>query len=331
MLNNIKAQIKEYSHSINEIEIIDKISKIGDQIVAGVEDAKLLPFKYYSIYKSLIDTFPIKKTKPMNTKYQQIIINALERCLKRSLAIFPMIEGRIDVLSDNSESAQNLFTSKYGIMKSSEISNLSGIISAFKASDGGSVWVFGDRYEEYKVDKNGSIFKQLDIINKLGQSVGIGESGLLLFWDKMIRDRKQLDNVFIYSDQQAAYGQLYADSIHKYSMQKMDHMVKNINSSYPHIDMLNIIKQYREKVNNKINIISIQIAGYNPYIVDIMHRGIVCGWNGKELMMMYHMNKYWVENENNMDEENPITYGNNYIIDSNNHGFQSPPPLLVVA
>jgi hypothetical protein len=114
-------------------------------------------------------------------------------------------------------------------------------------------------------------------------------------------------------------------------MQKMDHMVKNINSSYPHIDMLNIIKQYREKVNNKINIISIQIAGYNPYIVDIMHRGIVCGWNGKELMMMYHMNKYWVENENNMDEENPITYGNNYIIDSNNHGFQSPPPLLVVA
>lgn len=306
LLQELKPFLIECSKNRNEIEMVDKISKYGDKLVATVENGNQMPFKYYSVYRSLMNNFSIKTVKNINQKYIDMTTKALERCLKRSLSSLPTIEGRVDILSDNSESAQNMFTTPYGILKSSEISNLSAIFAGFRATDGGSIWIFGDRYEEYKIDKNESIFKQLDLINKIGQNVGCGESGLWLFWNNVLKEKRKLDNVFIYSDQQASYGHLYADPIYKYNMTKMDHDAKEWNTHNVHIDLLKIIDQYKNKINKKVNIISIQIAGYKEYMPNIMHRGIVCGWNGREITMMHHMNKYWILNEsqyNGCDED----------------------------
>lgn len=339
LLRNIRNIIQEYSQSDNDRS--DEIAKIGDQMVAGVEGGKQFPFRYFSAHKALSNDSHEKfgylkrgaertsrrslrkesdaqsqehivKDVAINPKYMDIIEKALERCLKKSLGTIPRLEGRVDSLADNSGSAHGAFVSEYGSVKVAEISNLSAILTAMRATNGGSVWIFGDSLKEFRVDPEGSVLSQLDQVNKIGQGIGGGtETGVWLFWEKMLNEKKKLDNVFIYSDQQAGYGGLYADQSNVDRMRKLTCIV-NDDASYRrtlYIDVLHLVEQYRSKVNPKMNIFSVQVAGYdNTVLPDLMYRGaILSGWTGKEATMAYHMIKQWdsieQKTENNENDE----------------------------
>lgn len=327
LLRNIRNIIQEYSQ--NDSDRSDEIAKIGDQLVAGVEGGKQFPFRYFSAHRALGDDSHEKfgyrrrgserrknsesqthvvKDVAMNPKYIEIIEKALERCLKKSLGTIPRLEGRVDSLTDNSGSAHGAFVSEYGSVKVAEISNLSAILTAMRATEGGSVWIFGDSLKEFRVDPEGSILNQLDQVNKIGQGIGGGtETGVWLFWEKMLTEKKKLDNVFIYSDQQAGYGGLYADQTNLKRMREISCLI-NDDSSYNrtlYIDVLQLVKQYRSTVNPKMNIFSIQVAGYdNTVLPDLMYRGaILSGWTGKEATMAYHMIKQWDQAEQSQDQD----------------------------
>ena len=333
LLRNLRNIIQEYSQS--DTDKSEDIAKLGDQLVSGVEAGKQFPFRYFSAHRFLKDNsyekFGYKRrgsgrsniktheknssdyVKIINPQYVSIIEKALERCLKKSLATIPRLEGRVDSLTDNSGSAHGAFTSEYGSVKVAEISNLSAILTAMRSTDGGSVWIFGDSLHEFRVDPEGSILGQLDQINDIGNRIGKGtETGVWLFWEKMINERKKLDNVFIYSDQQAGYGGLYASSKNLINMRNMTCICNadnKIENRLLFVDVLQLVKIYRSKVNSKMNIFSIQVAGYNNTILpDIMYRGaILSGWTGKEAMMAYHMIKQWdiaeITNQHSTNDE----------------------------
>jgi 60 kDa SS-A/Ro ribonucleoprotein len=324
LLRNLRNIIYEYSQLDEDVS--KEVNEIGSQLIAGVEGGKQFPFRYFSAYREIANDNEValkianrrsmrqnndKKNNKKNNqknpdvevailpKYSSIIEKSLEMCLTKSAEMIPQLDGRVDSLTDNSGSAHGSFVSEYGSVKIAEISNLSAILSAMRATNGGSVWIFGDRLVEFRVDPQGSILKQLEQVNNIGKTIGGGtETGIWLFWDKMIKEKKHLDNVFIYSDQQAGHGGLYA------SEDSFDRRLPLVDKNYVcntkhcaniYIDVLKLVKKYREIANAKMNIFSVQVAGYNNTVMpDILYRGaILSGWTGREANMAHEMIKQW--------------------------------------
>ena len=138
--------------------------------------------------------------------------------------------------------------------------------------------------------------EQLEEVNALGKTVGEGtETGIWLFWEKFIENEALTDNVFIYSDMQAGTGGLYVEGRELSKLQQMGAAIQN--GTY--IDVLKLVQIYRERVNPKVNVFSVQVAGYdNTVLPDILYRGaILSGWTGKEARLAYEMSTLWDEIE----------------------------------
>lgn len=296
LLRNLRNILQEFTERINEKIEDDSIKEMCLDVLAslqcGVIGGKQFPFRYYSAYRAL------KTAKDLNPELLNLALVCLENCMTISLSTIPALKGRVDCLTDNSGSANGTLNSAYGSVKVSEIANLSSLITAFRSEEGGSVWVFGDRLKEYVVDKSKGILEQLEIINDIGSGIGgCTETGVWLFWRDAINNSVKLDNVFIYSDMQAGYSGLYALSDQKKDMMELNAISPSKLSSHyqNYVDVLSLVKTYRERVNNKVNVFSVQVAGYdNAILPDILYRGaILSGWTGKEASMAHEMIKLW--------------------------------------
>ncbi len=62
-----------------------------------------------------------------------------------------------------------------------------------------------------------------------------------------------------------------------------------------YIDVLSLVSKYREVVNPKVNIFSVQVAGYdNTVLPEDLYRGaILTGWTGKEPIYANSLIKAW--------------------------------------
>ena len=321
LLRNLRNILEEYAARQDTEEALAEIELLTEQLVSGVKGGKQFPFRYFSAYKMLKsvgvdrdsgyasrrhlkDKKSEESTEPVLTEEQRLVFNrlrdiflsGLNRCVLESVECIPPMKGRVECLSDNSGSSRQGMVSEYGTVKVFEIANLSAILTAYRATKGGSVWVFGDRLEEYVVSKR-PILEQLEEVNVLGKTVGeCTETGVWLFWEKFIQDAAQTDNVFIYSDMQAGTGGLYVDGTNTPKLQQMGAAVNN----GAHVDVLKLVQIYRERVNPKVNVFSVQVAGYdNTVLPDILYRGaILSGWTGKEARLAYEMSALWDEIEN---------------------------------
>ena len=305
LLRNLRNILEEESNNTDAGSAITSIRKMTEQLEAGVLGGKQFPFRYFSAYRILkggdVKRKYANKTDKTDTPIisvglRQIVLASLERCLIVSLSTIPELKGRVDCLSDNSGSAHGAFVSAYGSVKVSEISNLSALMTAMRAEKGGSVWVFGDRLVEYAVDKSRGVLEQLDKINQIGSGIGgTTETGVWLFWRDAINSGRTLDNVFIYSDMQAGYSNLYAQQSCITEIRNMNALADKSNTMSAFIDVLSLVKAYRTAHNPKMNIFSVQVAGYdNAVLPDILYRGaILSGWTGKEANLAYEMVGVW--------------------------------------
>lgn len=321
LLRNLSNILDEYA-ALEPQDATAKIQELVSRLVAGVKGGKQFPFRYYSAHKRLtgtdgsMDSYSRKRSRkhaatvdagePREIVYRTteqeklykelrtLVLDGLNQCLLESLETIPQLPGRVDCLTDNSGSARGAIVSEYGSVGVYEISNLSAILTAFRSTKGGSVWVFGDKLVEYPVSKDKSILKQLDEVNAIGNTVGGGtETGVWLFWEKAIKQSLPLDHVFIYSDMQAGTGQLYASANHSNGMKQLGALVADSGSAY--IDVLSLVNTYRKDVCPKTNVFSVQVAGYdNSIMPDILYRGaLMSGWTGKEAKLAYEMCQLW--------------------------------------
>jgi len=322
LLRNLSNILDEYAF-LEPQEATAKIQELVSRLIRGVKGGKQFPFRYYSAHKRLTGQVNgsasrkrgrkaavsqqeegsaepseiVYRTLEQEILYKDlrtIVLDGLNQCLLESLETIPALPGRVDCLTDNSGSARGGIVSEYGSVGVYEISNLSAILTAFRSTQGGSVWIFGDTLKEYPVSKDKSILKQLDEVNAIGHTVGGGtETGVWLFWEKAIKESLPLDHVFIYSDMQAGTGQLYASGEHVKSMQQLGGLLGNAHTAY--IDVLSLVNTYRKDVNPRTNVFSVQVAGYdNSIMPDILYRGaLLSGWTGKEAKMAYEMSQLW--------------------------------------
>ena len=172
----------------------------------------------------------------------------------------------------------------------STISNLSGIITAMQSEDEGYVGIFGDRYHEYPVSKRNGVLSQLKEVERIGNGIGGGtEAGVWIGLDQAIKNGTHYDNIFIYSDMQAGHGGLYGrDGVIK------DHATRG-GYGTKYMDVAKMVDTYRRKVNPKVNVFMVQIAGYNNVAMpEYGYRtNILGGWTGKEVVFAKEMNEFW--------------------------------------
>jgi hypothetical protein len=265
-----------------EIEDLDFCKKVLEDLKAGVLRGKQFPFRYYTAMSAI---------KNSNVNHKGIILDALEECIDIACDNMPKLKGKTMCLSDNSGSAWGSFNSEYGSVTVAEIDNLSSVITA-RNSDEGYVGKFGDELKTVPVSKRNGVLTQSEIISGSRSSDvgGATENGIWLFFDNAIRNKEHWDNIFIYSDQQAGHGGLYGINPKEYS----DYTVRG-----NYIDVAKLIDIYRKTVNPKVNVFSVQTAGYDNVVIPEMgyRTDILYGWTGKELVYADAKIKLWDEIE----------------------------------
>lgn len=282
LLRNIRGVFTE----VSDIEFCKKyMQKIKDTVVGS----KQFPFRYYSA---------LNVVKSSKCNHQPIIIDALEECMDIALANYPKLKGKTMCLSDNSGSAWGTFNSEYGSVTVADIDNLSSVITA-ACSDEGYVGKFGDKLITIPISKRHGILNQAQSISK-GRTNDVGgatEGGIWEFFKNAIEKKEHWDNIFIYSDQQAGHGGLYGTDRH---MKEYNSAGYGCRSSM--INVFKLIQDYRKHVNPKVNVFSIQTAGYdNVVIPEFAYRtNIMYGWTGKEAVFAKAMIDQWdnIENRN---------------------------------
>ena len=283
LLRNLRGVFTE----VNDLEFCKEYL---EKLKSGVKTGKQFPFRYYNAYQMI---------EQSNCNHKTLILDALEECLDISIENMPKLKGKTMCLSDNSGSAWGGFTSEYGRVTVAEIDNLSSVIAA-ASSDEGYVGKFGDKLKTYNVSKRNGILSQAkDISNSGYKDVGgMTENGIWIFFRDAIKNKEHWDNIFIYSDQQAGHGELFGtyQDITEYQEQGFSVYDRMIN-------VYKLIREYRKKVNPKVNVYTIQTAGYNNVLVpeNAYRVSILYGWCGKEQVYADKINKIWdeIDKQNN--------------------------------
>ena len=286
LLRNIRGVFTE----VEDLEFCKKyMQKIKDTVIGS----KQFPFRYYSALNAVQNS---------KCNHKPVIIDALEECMDIALENYPKLKGKTMCLSDNSGSAWGAFNSEYGSVTVADIDNLSSVITA-ACSDEGYVGKFGDRLIVKPVSKRNGVLNQAKELSKnhYNDVGGSTEGGIWEFFKNAIEKHEHWDNIFIYSDQQAGHGGLYGAGSQRAAYNKLG-CGCGYGGSYGS-DMINVFKlvqEYRKKVNPKVNVFSVQTAGYDNIVIpEYAYRtNIMYGWTGNEAVFAKAMIDQWDEIEN---------------------------------
>lgn len=277
LLRNLRGIFSESSNS----SLKDQVLKMLED---GVQGGKQFPFRYYTAMKEIQNATSIS--------FRTDIVNCLNRCIDKAMDNFPKLKGKTICLSDNSGSAWGTLTTEYGSTVVANIDNLSSIMTAVN-SDEGEVGIFGDKLGIFSVSKRDGILSQLEKAEHKYNKNYIGggtENGIWLFFDQAIKEKKFYDRIVIYSDQQAGHGGLYGINSRDYA-----NYIYGGDTFRGYIDVLKLVQEYRRKVNPKVNVYSVQTAGYDNNVMpeNEYRTSILTGWTGKEAVYMKAMEDIW--------------------------------------
>ena len=313
--------IRSFAASDPGIENMDRYLEI---LLAGVEGGKQFPFRYMTAYKKIKNGFEnqetsdedleegeikevkankkrkIKTPSVVKLEYKEKIFKYLEKCLQKSIENYPMLDGDVISLTDNSGSAHGTMTSTYGSSTVSDIGNLSALFTAYRASGRGVVGVFGDDLKLYEVDKSKTLLEQYNEIKDLAKGVGGGtENGVWLFFKRAFDNSSsyKFDHWFCYSDMQVGHGGLYGNDVD--IINKGFLWGNECSNSSLYIDIHKCVEKYRKEINPKLNTYMVQTAGYdNTILPESTYRGaILSGWTGNEVVYAKQLSKLWDEIE----------------------------------
>ena len=241
------------------------------------------PFRYYSTIRSI--------EKENLSKSKDYTIRELTKCLEDAADLLPSISGRTICLSDNSNSSNDIFNYSYGNLKSKEINNLHSILIA-KNSNEGYVGKFNSHLDIFEISNDVDILSTCKEMNEPTKNKELSEDGIWVFLINAIQNKEIWDNIIIFSDKQPAYGELF---------QNLDILKKEYNIDGKQINIIQIINEYRQHVNHKVNVFFIKTTPYNNIsIPEFNYRTtILNNWNGKETKFIKEINKFWDKFDNN--------------------------------
>ncbi len=279
------AMLRNLRNFLQEVDDHDMAVEYMEKLKSGVLGGKQFPFRYYNAYVM------IEKLDMDEIHFKQLALDTLEECLDISIDNMPKLKGKTMCLSDNSGSAWGGFTSEYGRVVVAEIDNLSSVITAMR-SDEGYVGKFGDKLRVFPISKRKGALEQARAISKDKDSdVGGGtEGGIWEFFYNAMEKKEHWDNIFIYSDQQAGTSGLYGTGSQVSAYSRLGYSDEG-----QMINVFKLVLDYRKRVNSKVNVFSVQTAGYDNMVVpNYAYRiNLMYGWTGKEIVFADTIIKEW--------------------------------------
>lgn len=297
--------IRGFAMKVRDEELLQRYCSMLEN---GVASGKQFPFRYIIAYEAMMSAANVHVNKGTGQRYYKkkipksrlkTILNCIENCIQKSIENHPKLNGDTFVLSDNSGSAWGTFTSSYGTCTVAEIGNISALITALSCTGKGVIGLFGETLLEYTVDKNITFLENYtrikDLVGNKGHNVGLdNENGIWLFFKRSMKDPEnyRYDNLFCYSDMQAGHGKLYGNDPEM--NQEWIWNVQNRNS-FKYINVPKLVENYRNTIHNKLNVFTIQTAGYNDSIINqSTYRGAnLSSWTGKEAVYAEKIIKLW--------------------------------------
>ena len=286
----------------------DKVNDACEQLTIEkkILNSRLLPFRFATAYAEIEKVmYGDTKTKPTSsivfeseeTKQQvnessfnelkQNLLDAIEGAIEISCQNIPELEGNCAILCDHSGSCRgdrggSSKVSAFSSTTTAMIGNLFGTMMAYRQHDV-YVGLFGDRLIQVPFDRN----KRLLDFNKQSYQMGAKcggatEKGIYTFLETVVKEKKKIDNIIVFSDCQIGrggdftpwYGQTYVErSNHFHELFKE---FRKINPKANFI-VVNLRQSGGTSVFDKSQRI-LNIAGWTEKIFDIIKTQTV-GWD----------------------------------------------------
>jgi len=245
-----------------------------------VAKSKQLPFRFLSALEAVGAGTDRSGSLRFEDEEDTAVIlqKALIAALEASIQNIPELPGRTVILTDNSGSMRgdaggSSAISAMSKAKTASIANLFAVMY-WKRANSTIVGVFGDRLETPKLDREKDIFENYKVIDKVGAGIGGGtEAGIFLMMSQLIKEKKMVDRIVIFSDSQVGEG----------------------NAWYGHMpaeragDFNRLFREYKA-INPGVLVYSVDLKGYgNSMFKDDVFK--LAGWSEKIFELMHTIEK----------------------------------------
>ena len=210
----------------------DKVADACEQlqIEKKILNSRLLPFRFATAYaeiekmryedtKSKVSSDIVfeseaSKTKVSEAEFEKLrqnLLDAIEGAIEIACQNIPELEGNVAILCDHSGSCRgdrggSSKVSAFSSTTTAMIGNLFGTMMAYRQHDV-YVGLFGDRLIQVPFDRN----KRLLDFNKESYQMGAKcggatEKGIYTFLETVVKEKKKIDNIIVFSDCQIGRG-----------------------------------------------------------------------------------------------------------------------------
>ena len=264
--------------------------------------SRLLPFRFATAYSEIeklnyakdTDTkieFESDAAITICTKEQfdinkEKVLNAIEDALQISCLNIPKLEGNCAILVDHSGSVRgdaggSSRVSAFSKTTRAMIGNLFASMVAYR-QDNVYIGLFGDRLIPIKIDRSKKLLDFNNYSYNEGAKCGtVTEAGIYTFMEEVVKEKKKIDNIIVFSDCQIGKGSYFASWYgHKYD------------DRGPHFHEL--FKEFR-KINPNANFIVVNLNQTNGNSVFDRSQRIlnIAGWSDKIFDLITSNCKGW--------------------------------------
>ena len=202
----------------------DKVDDACEQLATAekVQNSRLLPFRFATAYSEIeklsydykdpgtkiafeSDKTVAKVSRAEFSALKTQVLNAIERALELSCANIPKLDGNVAILVDHSGSVRgdaggSSRVSAFSATTRAMIGNLFATMVAYR-QDNVYIGLFGDRLISVPIDRK----KRMLDFNKESYNLGdrcggSTEAGIYDFMRQVVKEKKKIDNVIVFSD-----------------------------------------------------------------------------------------------------------------------------------
>lgn len=202
----------------------DKVDEACKQLTIKekVLNSRLLPFRFATAYAEIekmtfadkepstkiafeSDKDTVKVTKSEFEKLKKKVLDAIEDAIQISCLNIPKLEGNVAILVDHSGSVRgdaggHSRVSAFSSTTRAMIGNLFGSMLAYR-QDNVYIGLFGDRLISVPVDRSKKLLDFNRESYNMGAKCGGGtETGIYDFLRQVVKEKKKVDNVVVFSD-----------------------------------------------------------------------------------------------------------------------------------
>lgn len=273
----------------------DKVNDACEQLTIEkkILNSRLLPFRFATAYaeiekvmyadtktkstSSIVFESEESKQQVSESKFNELkknLLDAIEGAIEIACQNIPELEGNVAILCDHSGSCRgdrggSSRVSAFSSTTTAMIGNLFGTMMAWRQHDV-YVGLFGDRLIQVPFDRN----KRLLDFNKQSYQMGANcggatEKGIYTFLETVVKEKKKIDNIIVFSDCQIGRGGVFTPWYGKTCGERSVHFHE-------------LFKEFR-KINPKANFIVVNLRqSGGTSVFDKSQRILnIAGWSDK--------------------------------------------------